>query len=160
LKRYKYSVLPTLAVYGQNGYNQYGTTDKYFYRQTVFGLSLNVPIFSGGSRYYNTQMAKLNVDKSKNNIKNFESAIDLETNAAVVNYNNAIESIGTQKKNMLLADEVFKVTTLKYENGVGSNLELVNATQSIRESQANYIEALYNFYNAKIDLDKALGNIK
>jgi len=160
LKRYKYSVLPTLAAYGQNAYNQYGTTDKYFYRQTVFGLSLNVPIFSGGSRYYNTQIAKLNVDKTKNNIKNFESAIDLETNAAVVNYNNAIESIGTQKKNMLLADEVFKVTTLKYENGVGSNLELVNATQSVRESQANYIEALYNFYNAKIDLDKALGNIK
>ncbi len=160
LKRYKYSVLPTLAAYGQNGYNQYGTTDKYFYRQTVFGLSLNVPIFSGGSRYYNTQMAKLNVDKTKNSIKNFESAIDLEANAAVVNYNNAIESIGTQKKNMQLADEVFKASTLKYENGVGSNLELVNATQSIRESQANYIEALYNYYNAKIDLDKALGNIK
>ena len=170
LKRYKYSVLPTLAFYGQNGWNQYlqskdnlqpgQKNDTYFYRQTVMGLSLNVPIFSGGSRYYNTQMAKLNISKTKNSIKNFEAAIDLETNAAVVNYNNAIESIGTQKKNMLLADDVFKVTTLKYENGVGSNLELVNATQSVRESQANYIEALYNYYNAKIDLDKALGNIK
>jgi len=170
LKRYKYSVLPTLAAYGQNGWNQYlqakenlrpgQKNDTYLYRQTVMGLSLNVPIFSGGSRYYNTQMAKLNVTKTKNSIKNFESAIDLEANAAVVNYNNAIESIGTQKKNMQLADEVFKTSTLKYENGVGSNLELVNATQSIRESQANYIEALYNYYNAKIDLDKALGNIK
>lgn len=159
LKRYQYSPLPTVAAYGQNGWNQYGS-DKYFYRQTVFGVNMNIPIFSGGQKKYYTQMAKLSIQKTKNNLKNAESGFDMEFNAAVVAYNNAIETLLSQKKNMMLADEVFKVSQVKYQNGVGSNLELVNAQQSLRESQANYIEALYNFYTAKIDLDKAQGNIK
>jgi hypothetical protein len=159
LKRYKYSPMPTLAAYAQNGWNQYGS-DKYFYRQTVFGLNMNIPLYSGGQKKYYTQMAKLNMQKTKNNIKNAESGFDLEYNAAVVSYNNSIESLQSQKKNMLLADEVFKISQIKFENGVGSNLELVNAQQSAREAQANYIEALYNFYSSKLDLDKAQGNIK
>lgn len=159
LKRYKYSPMPTLAAYAQNGWNQYGS-DKYFYRQTVFGLNMNIPIFSGGQKKYYTQMAKLSMQKTKNNIKNAENGFDLEYNAAVVSYNNSIESLQSQKKNMLLADEVFKISQIKFENGVGSNLELVNAQQSAREAQANYIEALYNFYSSKLDLDKAQGNIK
>jgi outer membrane protein TolC len=159
LKRYQYSPLPTVAAYAQNGWNQYGS-DAFFYRQTVFGVNMNIPIFSGGQKKYYTQMAKLSIQKTKNNIKNAESGFDMEFNAAVVAYNNSIESLQSQKKNMELADEVFKVTQVKYQNGVGSNLELVNAQQSLRESQANYIEALYNFYSAKLDLDKAQGNIK
>jgi outer membrane protein TolC len=159
LKRYQYSPMPTLAAYAQNGWNQYGS-DKYFYRQTVFGLNMNIPIYSGGQKKYYTQMAKLSMQKTKNNIKNAESGFDLEYNAAVVSYNNSIESLQSQKKNMLLADEVFKISQIKFENGVGSNLELVNAQQSAREAQANYIEALYNFYSSKLDLDKAQGNIK
>jgi outer membrane protein TolC len=43
---------------------------------------------------------------------------------------------------------------------VGSNLELITAETSLKESETNYLSAVYDLIVAKTDLDKAQGNIK
>jgi len=48
---------------------------------------------------------------------------------------------------------------LKYQQGVGSNLEVLNAEASIKESQTNYFAALYNALIAKVELEKANGTL-
>jgi hypothetical protein len=68
---------------------------------------------------------------------------------------NALESMKEQKANLDLANEISRVTRVKYQNGVGSNLEVLNAESSIKESQANYFTALYNALVAKVELEKA-----
>jgi outer membrane protein len=48
---------------------------------------------------------------------------------------------------------------VKYDNGIGSSLEVVDAESSLREADANYLNTLYETIIARIDLDKASGNL-
>jgi outer membrane protein len=84
----------------------------------------------------------------------------MEFTIARINFDNAKVSIKTQKANMDLAQNVYDVTRIKYSEGVGSNLEVINAESSLKESQANYYDALYQFLSARVDLEKAAGLIR
>lgn len=132
--------------------------DKW-YPYTLFGLSLNVPIFSGLQRSYRLQQAKLNLLKIENNFSSLKSAIDLEVKQAAINYLNAIKSLESQRANSGLAENIARITKIKYEEGVGSNLEVIEAEGSLKESQINYYSALYDALVAKVDLDKAYGKL-
>ena len=167
LDRYRLSYIPTLAAYGSLQYQAFAPDKKFdfyynqpWYRVTAIGASLSVPIFSGGQKYYKVQQAKLNLMKTQNTVKSLESAISLEVSTAAVTYNNALLGINNQKRNMDLAEGVYKVAKTKYDQGVGSNLEVLTAETSLKEAQTNYFSALFDYYIAKTDYDKATGNIK
>jgi outer membrane protein len=52
---------------------------------------------------------------------------------------------------------VYNTTKIKYQNGVGSNLELIEADNAYVTAQANYYTALYDAFVALVDYQKALG---
>lgn len=130
--------------------------DKW-YPAVSFGVSLNIPIFSGLQRTYQVQQAKLALQKVDNSFMTMKSAIDLEVKQAAINYLNAVTTLESQQENKQLADNIARVTKIKYEQGVGSNIEVIDAEASLREAQINYYSALYDALVAKVDLDKAYG---
>lgn len=132
--------------------------DKW-YPFTSFGVSLSIPIFSGLQRSYRLQQAKLNLMKVENSFTTLKSAIDLEVKQAAINYLNAIKTLESQRANTSLAENIARITKIKYEQGVGSNLEVVDAEASLKEAQVNYYNALYDALIAKVDLDKAYGKL-
>lgn len=132
--------------------------DKW-YSFSSFGLNLNIPIFSGLQRSYRLQQAKLNLMKIENNFSSLKSAIDLEVKQAAISYLNAIKSLESQRANTALAENIARITKIKYEEGVGSNLEVIEAESALKEAQTNYYNALYDALIAKVDLDKAYGKL-
>jgi outer membrane protein len=132
--------------------------DKW-YPYSTFGVSLNVPLFSGLQRTYRVQQAKLELQKTDNNFRLLKSGIDLEINQSASMYISAVATAESQKQNSELAANIARVTKIKYEQGVGSNLEVVEAESALREAQINYYNALYNAIVAKIDLDRAYGKL-
>ena len=69
-------------------------------------------------------------------------------------------ALESQKTNVNLAQSVFDLSKKKYEAGVGSNTEVVQAESALREAQSNYYGALLNVFISKIDLQKSLGLLK
>lgn len=142
-----------------------GVTDDGFvgpdkwYSYSTFGVSLNIPIFSGLQRNYRVQQAKLSLQQIENSSNLLKSSIALETKSATRVYENSLKTLVSQKENMKLAANVARVTKIKYEQGVGSNLEVIDAESSLKESQINYYNALYDALVAKVDLDKAYGKL-
>lgn len=132
--------------------------DKW-YSYSNFGVSLAIPIFSGLQRSYKVQQAKLELQKIENNIGSLESGIDLEIKQSKTTYNNSLKTLVSQKENLQLAENVARVTKIKYEEGVGSNIEVIDAESSLKETQINYYNALYDALVAKVDLDKAYGKL-
>lgn len=132
--------------------------DKW-YSYSTFGVNLNIPIFSGLQRSYRLQQAKINLMKIENNFTSLKSAIDLEVRQAAISYLNAIKSLESQQANTKLAENIARITKIKYEQGVGSNLEVIDAEASLKEAQVNYYNALYDALIAKVDLDKAYGKL-
>lgn len=164
VKRYKAQYLPSLVAFGSFSRdfisNRFSNLYNRSFPNSLVGLQLNIPIFSGGQRYYRVKQAKLAVTKSDNDILNLQNGINLQINQSQTAYINGLASLENQKSNRQLAQEVLRVTKVKYEQGVGSSLEVVTAETSLKEAETNYISALYEALNNKVNLDKALGRIK
>lgn len=169
--------MPTLEAFGTYGYSTQSPNigglfktetnirdngmvgpDKW-YSYGSYGVTLSVPIFSGLQRTYQQQQSKLALMKIENSFTQLRHSIDLSIQQNTTTYKNSIESLKAQQENMVLAEKVARVTKIKYEQGVGSNIEVTEAESSLREAQVNYYNALFDAIVAKVDLDKTYSRI-
>jgi len=164
LKSIKAGYLPRLllnANYGYNaGANAFGDLmTKQWFDNSAITVSLQIPIFDGYAKKYKAVQSENNLQKVRQSYNLLKSSIDMQRSQASITLKNALESMKEQKSNLDLANEISRVTRVKYQNGVGSNLEVLNAESSIKESQANYFTALYNALIAKVEVEKANGTL-
>jgi len=164
LKNQKAGYLPKVFLTSTYGYStgrpQFGDLiTKPWFNAATLGFSIQVPIFDGFAKKYKIIQAANAVQKIKENFNFLQNSIDLQVKQGQITLKNAYETLQEQKHNMDLAKEVVRVTKIKYEQGVGTNLELVNAESSYKEAQNNYFATLYNVLIAKVDLDKAKGKL-
>jgi outer membrane protein len=165
VKRYKLAWLPTLALFGNYGYTLYNA-DRLFdpkdswQKSALIGASLNVPIFDGFQRKQKLRQAEIAVEKNENDIEQLKNALTLEKENARIMLGNNVLALQNQKANMKLAEEVYNTARVKYKEGVGSSLEVINAESSLKEAQTNYFSALYDVITARVDLQKALGQLQ
>lgn len=163
LKRYRMQYLPSLVGYGllaeQFQKNQLDFNSKNWFPFGYFGLTLSVPIFDGLQKNWRVQEAKVNLLKTQNTLSQLKQSIDFETQSAAANYKNAMVSLQTQKKNIELARNVYEVTKKKYEQGIGSSLDMNTTENDLRTAETNYYNSLYDLIIAKIDYQKATGTL-
>lgn len=164
LKSIKAGYLPRLLLNANYGYNAgaNGFRDlvtRPWFDNAAVTVALQIPIFDGYSKKYRAIQSANNLQKVRQSYSLLKSSIDLQRSQASITMKNALESMKEQKSNLDLANEISRVTRVKYQQGVGSNLEVLNAETSIKESQANYFTALYNALIAKVELEKANGTL-
>lgn len=165
VKSKKIAYLPTLAAFGTlstSGPGQkfdYFNPGKHWYATAIVGARLTVPIFDGFQKDARIQQSKLNLQKFENDYKNTQLSLELDVTSALISYQNNLKTLETQRRNLKLAEEVVRVTQIKYKQGVGSNIEVVNAESSLREAQTNYYNSLYDVIVARVDLDRAKGTL-
>lgn len=164
-KRYDKSWLPTVAGVGSFGYNSQMKRLKEivtlpYFPTGALGLSVNMPIYGGGQRKAKMKQAELKIKQNEFDIKNFQQAMDFEVSNARTALKNSILSLDNQKANISLAKKVYEIAQIKYKEGLGANIEILQAQTALKESQTNYFNSLYDAMIAKIDLRKALGIYK
>ncbi|RVU23417.1 TolC family protein [Sandaracinomonas limnophila] len=164
VKNIKAGYLPRVVFsgnYGMNtGANAFGDLfRKQWFDNAALSLAIQIPIFDGFSKKYKSIQSENNLRKVRQSFDLLKSSIDLQRNQSSISLKNALESLREQKSNLELADEISRVSRVKYKQGVGSSLEVLNAEASIKESQVNYFTALYNALIAKVELEKANGTL-
>jgi len=164
IRRYQLSYLPTIALTGaytknaqRNQFNFFGKGD--WFTTSFIGLNVSIPIFDGFSKDAKLKKSRIELKQTENQIENLRNSIDNEVETARMNFSASITTLEYQKKNMELAENVFKQTTKKFELGTGSNTEITAAQTDLRTAQANYINALYGAIVAKVDFYKAVGKL-
>ncbi len=165
LKRYRSTYIPSLVAYGSINTSSYRSDLNFFDSQarwlptTVVGVKLTVPIWDGLQKNSRIQQSKLTLMKVDNALTSMKNGIQLEYINAKTAYENSRASMETTARNRDLAKEIARVSKVKYDSGVGSSLEVVDAESSLRESESNYYNTLFDAIVAKIDLDKSTGNL-
>lgn len=155
---------PSLSGFAKGGYNRQDLTvdqvlKNHWYPYFNWGVSLNVPIISGGTRLYKLKQSNYEFKKSENNLNQFRQTVDLQVKQSVINLDNELKTLDIQKRNLDLATEVVRVSKIKYTNGSGSNLEVTDAENSFKQAQTNYFNAVYNVLLAKIEYQKSTGTL-
>jgi outer membrane protein TolC len=164
VKNVRKSNLPTVSLSGNYGYYNGRMTVTRFITRPWFpagtiGLNVNFTVFDGFARRYRLAQSRSTLLKVDNNLNLLRQSIDLQLSQAQIQLRNYWFTLQEQRKNLDLAEEILRVTRIKYKEGVGSNIEVINAETSFREAQTNYYTALYNAIVAKVDLDKAAGRL-
>jgi outer membrane protein TolC len=164
LKRYRLQGLPSLYLFGQGGASRASGKFDYFssqswYGYVSYGLNLKVPIFTGFQRLRKVDQALIAVKKNDIDLEKLRGAIDLEQANSATTLRNNISTLENEEENIGLAEEVWKTTMIKYREGVGSSVEVINAETSLLMAQNNYFTALFNVIVARVDYLKAFGKL-
>ena len=123
----------------------------------TIGISANIPIFDGFLKSNRIQQNKIQALQIESQKRYLKKSIDLEIEESRINLTSQLETLDVQKQNVDLAQDVYDITKVKYQEGVGSNLEVIDADASLKEAQTNYLNALFEAINSEIELKKALG---
>ncbi len=161
LKSQKASVLPTLAgfySYGVNGMGDKISTQQWF-RNSMTGLQLSIPIFGSGQRYSQIKKAQINLNRAITTKDMITEQLLLQEKQLRYNLVNANLQYKSQKDNVEVSKRVYASTENKFKQGMASSLELTQANSLYLQSENNYVSALMNLLQTKLALDKLLNNM-
>jgi outer membrane protein len=164
VKRYQLGYFPTLSAflsYTAQGQGQKFVTDNstFWLKNSLIGLNLNLPIFDGFQRKYKIQQEKFTLQKVDNSIENLKQVIDLQKTASGESLKNTLLNLDAQQRNVKLAENVYNTTKKKFEAGIGSSFEVLQADNDWQTAQSNYFTGLYNAIIAKISYQSSLGKL-
>ena len=166
LKNNTAQYLPSLDFNGnmrRNGAgNQLNTvfdSDNWF-GSSLIGVSMSVPIFDGLAKSARIQKNRYAISQLENQRFYLNDNFTNEIFSAKASLQNDLNILDVQLENLELAQEVYDIATIKYREGVGSNLEVVDADGALTEAEINYLAALYDGLISKVNLEKALGLLK
>ena len=165
LKRTRLGYFPTVSAVGNyslNGQGQKFFTDNstIWINSSFIGLNITIPIFDGFQRKYKIQQSQLRVEQVDNNIEYVKEAIDFDQVASKESLKNALLNLDIQERNMALAQKVYNTTKIKFEQGLGSSFEVLQADTDFQQAQSNYFQALYNATIARIGYLRSLGKLQ
>ena len=167
LKRTNVEYLPKLGFYATMGAsagvgsaaNIFSITNEWF-GYGLAGVTIDLPIFDGLQKHRIAQQKKVKIEQVNNSFEQLNNSISLEINETSIRLKNSIEYMYVQRENMDLSEEVYNVTKTKYQQGVGSNIEVINADAEYKQAQLNFFTALYDALIAKVNHEKALGQLQ
>ena len=125
----------------------------------LLGFNISVPIYDGGEKSAKIQKVKLNIEKTNLQKNEFTRAMTLQVRNSQVAMKNAKRNLENRKKALDMTQSIFDRTKIKFTEGVGSSVEVTQAEGALYQAQAEYISALYDVLQSKVDLDIALGEL-
>lgn len=161
--RIRAGYLPKVSMYGRYGTyamgNNLGESWGNWMTFGAIGLKLNIPIFDSFKKDAQYKQANLNLisqeEQLKLNLQNYE----LQNNNAVTQLEKARLNLSSDDANVVLAKEVYDVTTLQYREGTIPLSDLLNAETSYKEAQTNYINSMLSYYKAKLGIEQSQGSL-
>ena len=165
LKLEKSKALPTLDAFINAAYDGYNDNFKFLQKQqdwlgsSLLGIKMNIPIFSSLGRSASTQRAKINLEKSKDDLTETEQKLKLQIASAKSDYQFAIEDYENKKQNLNLAQRIEQKNQTKFFEGIASSFELRQAQTQLYSSQQDYLQAMIDVINKKAELETVLNEI-
>lgn len=153
------SNLPSLALSGT--YNFWA--DKFIFQRDnwqsyyAVNLVLTVPIFNGFATSAKVAQSKSMIKELELTQRGAEEMIKFEVRQAILNLQEARESLLSQEKNVEQAQESLRIAELNFSEGLATTLDVSSAQAALTQAKTNYTQALYDYVISLAQLDRAMG---
>lgn len=159
---HKSTWLPSLAGSVNYQYMGMANDDVAFAKYPWFptsnaAISLSIPIFQGGAKYYKSKQLKLQMEEMNLQKENLMKNLELQANIYIDNMKKSIDKIQSNKKGLQQAEKAVTISRKMYEEGVSTFLDLSNSELNLLQAGLSYNQSIYDFISAKADLEKILG---
>lgn len=156
----KANYYPTLE--GNFTYSYAAVSDQFKLEQSndnyTLGLSLQIPIFSGGSRLAQVRKASADVDRATTRIAEANDNIKVELENLQLSMQEAMQRIQATEKAVQSARRAFEIAQTRVDNGLSTQVELKDSRVSLDQAQIEYLTAIYDYLSAYFDWETATGN--
>jgi len=164
LTKAKENYLPTVSL--SAGYSQHFkyknfnySNNFYWYPVDYVGIKVSIPIMQSVKNKESIRQNKYRIEQNEESIQQLTNDIQNERGTAIIKLNNADLNLQTTKKNYQLSEEVFNTQKQQYELGSFQYIDLLNTEKSIHDAQQNYVSAIYDLLIAKLNYEKAIGDL-
>jgi len=127
--------------------------DQKWFGAAIVGLNLQVPIFSSYLKRAQSQKAKIAIEQAETELEETQERINIEVDAAINEYNLAVETYFTNKENLALASRIEEKNQAKYFEGMASAFDLRQAQLQLYSAQNNYITSIQQVIQKKLTLE-------
>ncbi len=158
----KSQALPSLnafinySKFANNDNDIFFKNDGNWFDSSLFGVSLNVPIFSSLQRSSRTQQAKISLMQSEIELTETSQKLELQVITAKNKYQFALDQYQTSKQNLVLAESIAEKEQIKFFEGLSSSFNLTNAQNQLYNKQQEYIQSILQIIQTKVELENAL----
>lgn len=121
------------------------------------GLSLSVPIFSGGSKYYGLKQAQVQLKELELQRQDLENTLNMQVDLAIDNINREARQIATSEEGVKQAQKAYDIMQKSFEIGAASYVDLRDSELANTTAQLSYYQAIYNYLVSTSELDLLLG---
>lgn len=168
MKEYKLAqsaYLPKLSGFYNWSKTAYGNSANLFkssvpwFKSSMVGFNLTVPIFTAGQQRAIVKQAQFAYQQAENDQKLAEQTLQKDYLTAVADIESAVDQLKNDVDNKQLARKIYDKTTIKYNNGISSSVELSQTETQYIEAQGAWVASVIQLLNSKITLDKAIGKL-
>lgn len=153
--------LPTIAA-NYNFYwnsNSNGSPFKNFRwsNSSTLGLSLSLPILTGGSRYSRQRQAKVQLIEAEMQRENIERTVGMQVDLAIDNIRQNIKQISSASESVAQATRAHDIMERSFGIGAASYLDLRDSELALTRSRLAYYQSIYNYLVANSQLELLRG---
>lgn len=157
VKQAKAGYLPTVSLTAGKNYasddNYRGTSNNGW----SVGANASLDIWDGGSTRNTIKVREAQLESAKEaNLAAVDGVLH-DVESAYLNLRAAEQTISSTKVAVEEGQESFRIASLRYRAGVGSNLDVLDAETSLTTARNNYVQALYNYNIYVATLEQAVG---
>lgn len=161
VKMQKYAYLPTLSV--SFSYSMNAMTNDFKFSQykwtpySYVGLSLNIPIFSGGKRHSDVRQAQIQQESLNISRADTERQLRISIRSFLNTMETNMKSYDSAQEAVELAQKAYDISQKSYNVGKSTLTDLHDAELVLTQARLSSSQAIYNFINAKASLEQVIG---
>lgn len=153
----KWDRLPSLQAFGD--YGAIGLDVESAVATRTYGATLRVPIFDGGRRDARRAEAAISLRQDELRTQDLRKQVELEVRLALDGIESAAKQVTVAEEGVQLAERELAQAQRRYQGGVTSNIEIVDAQTRTERARDNRVMALFQYNQARIDLATSIGAI-
>jgi outer membrane protein TolC len=124
---------------------------------SMVGLSLSIPLFSGGGRLNKVKQTKVSIHQLSLQREDVERNLQLAVRQYMDNMSSCIKRFDAAQKGVEQAERGYTIARKRYDTGAGTLLETNDAELAMTQARLNFNQAIYDYMVAKSDLEQILG---
>lgn len=121
------------------------------------GVTASMNVFDSGVTWSKIHAAQENLAKAKESQRQIKDNVELEVRTDYLNLREAEKRITTTQVAVASAEEDYHIAVVRYQAGVGTNIDVMDAQEALTQAKTNYYQALYNYNTSKAALNTSMG---
>jgi len=151
--------LPSVSFFGDYGTSAVKPLETSLPTRTA-GIRLEVPLFDGGRTRAEVQAAVSRLRQAELKLNDLRAAVEKEVRQALDNLATRKEQVQAAQKALALAERELELAQDRFRNGVGDNVEVVNAQTALENARQGVVRSLTLFNVARLSLAAATGHVE